>query len=83
MEKINVEYSGGESRKSADMAVGYMLANVGDIELYAEAPTVDGDEDANYDDLVQEIRDQAREYGVPVESLRFWHDEEADSDGKD
>lgn len=74
MEKINVEFNGGQSRFGYE-AVNYMMANVNGIELYAEAPADDQDEFAGYDDLKTEIIYQAKAKGIAPESLVFWLDE--------
>ena len=73
---ITVEYSGGESRKNAGVAVDYMMAKINGVEVYAEAPapSEDEDEDANYEDLKDAIIDQADDLGYHRDMLRFWHD---------
>jgi hypothetical protein len=71
MDHIKVEYQGGQSRYGR-LAVVYMRAVAGDVELYAERPAADG-EDA-YDTLKAEIIDQAQKYGIDADQLAFWHD---------
>lgn len=75
--KTEVIYQGGESRTISGQAVDYMLATVGDTELYAELPAVEDDETANYDALKAEILRQADEAGIAASALRFAYDEEA------
>jgi len=72
--KVEVSYSGGESR-IGNYAVDYMLANVGDIELYAELPAQD-DETATYDDLKADILKQANKAGIGDDMLVFYYDGE-------
>ena len=76
-----VEYSGGESREHAGEACDYMcvwvpdLESEGDeIEIYAEAPAVEGDETATYEGLRVEIIRQAVAAGINPETLKFWYD---------
>lgn len=75
MTSIKVNYRGGESRLQAGVAVDYMLAvtevDGEQVELYAEAEAIDGDEDANFDGLKAEILRQAIEAGVDADQLRF------------
>ena len=63
MEPIHVIYMGGESRDDPDTAVDYMRADVPihgrTIELYAEMPAGEGEND-NYDALRVMILDQAK-----------------------
>ncbi|MDY0237184.1 MAG: hypothetical protein RBR71_14260 [Gudongella sp.] len=77
-EKIDVEYLGAESRRTPGLAVDYMLAIVPgeeeDIELYAEAPTVRGEETATYEGLRAEIRRQAEDAGIDPGILAFPYD---------
>ena len=74
-----VEYSGGESREHAGEACDYMLVWVptseDDLELYAEAPVVEGDETATYEELRAEIIRQAVAAGINPETLKFWYDD--------
>lgn len=72
---INVEFNGGQGRKT-DTAVNYMLAEVDGIELYAE---MEIPEDANpdeygYDELKDEIIAQAKENDIDTSLLKFWWD---------
>lgn len=76
--KFDVLYSAGEGRYIPG-GVDYMIttaenADEDDVELYAEMEPVEGDECGTYDDLKAEILDQAKEKGVPVESLKFFYD---------
>ena len=52
-ETLNVIFEGGESRNNPQTACDYMLACVGDIELYAECEAAESDE--NRDKLLAEI----------------------------
>lgn len=52
-ETLNVIFEGGESRSKPQTACDYMLARVGDIELYAECEAAESDE--NRDRLLAEI----------------------------
>lgn len=82
MERIRVYYNGGESRQHPGKAVDYMLVEIEDVELYAEAvnPTWDEasesytDETATYEDLRVEIMRQAVERGIDVTTLEFAYD---------
>lgn len=70
---INVEFNGGQGRKT-DAAVNYMLAEADGIELYAE---MEIPEDANpdeygYDELKDEIIKQAKENKIDTSLLKFW-----------
>ena len=72
---INVEFNGGQGRKT-DTAVNYMLAEVDGIELYAE---MEIPEDANpdeygYHELKDEIIAQAKENDIDTSLLKFWWD---------
>lgn len=73
MDKIKVQYTGGESRYQPGVAVDYMLAEVDDTELYAERPAAD-DESANYDALKDSILESARANGIDTDRLVFWYD---------
>lgn len=66
-----VFYGGGESRSKAGVAVDYMMVEIDGTELYAESEAVDGDEDANYDDLKAEIIAQANDAGIDENELEF------------
>lgn len=77
---IDVAYLSGESRHLPPFscvfpAVDYMLAEIEgedeDIELYAEATPVDGDEYGTYDELKAAILEQAAAHGIPADALRF------------
>lgn len=57
--KMTVEYMSGESRTNPSVGVDYMIATIGDTELYAEAAPIDGDETGTYEALLAEIMDQA------------------------
>lgn len=74
-EKIKVEYMAGESKENPGMAVDYMLAiakmDGKEVELYAESPVIDEDEDANYSKLKSEILAQAKEAGIFSDMLDF------------
>ena len=72
MKKYEVEFNGGESRYGAE-AVDYMMADIDGVELYAEAPAGETEEE-NYEALKAEILDQAKANGIPAESLKFWWD---------
>lgn len=72
MKKYEVEFNGGESRYG-DEAVDYMLADVEGVELYAEAPAGETEEE-NYEALKAEILDQAEKNGIQASSLKFWWD---------
>lgn len=72
---INVEFNGGQGRKT-DTAVNYMLAEIDGVELYAE---MEIPEDANpdeygYDELKDEIIAQAKENDIDESLLKFWWD---------
>ena len=72
---INVEFNGGQGRKT-DAAVNYMLAEIDGVELYAEKEIP---EDANpdeygYDELKDEIIAQAKENDIDESLLKFWWD---------
>ena len=72
---INVEFNGGQGRKT-DAAVNYMLAEIDGVELYAE---MEISEDANpdeygYDELKDEIIAQAKENDIDESLLKFWWD---------
>lgn len=73
--KIKVEYSGGQSRLSTKN-IDYMLANVNEIELYAEADFDENrtDDTDTYEELKAEILLQAKENGVSEERLVFMYD---------
>lgn len=73
-EIIDVEYSGGESRTHSGTAVDYMLATIEGNELYSEMEAVEGDENANYEELKQDIINQAKELGYHRDMLKFWYD---------
>lgn len=66
-----VFYGGGESRYNSGVAVDYMLAQIDDVELYAELEAVEDDEDANYDALKAEITTQAKDAGIDVNEIEF------------
>ena len=72
---INVEFSGGPGR-NVNAAVNYMLAEIDEIELYAEMEVPeDADFDEyGYDELKDEIIAQAKENDIDVSSLKFWWD---------
>lgn len=55
----------------AGVAVDYMMVEIDGTELYAESEAVDGDEDANYDDLKAEIIAQANDAGIDENELEF------------
>lgn len=72
---INVEFSGGPGR-NVNAAVNYMLAEIDEIELYAE---MEVPEDADFDEygyneLKDEIIAQAKENDIDVSLLKFWWD---------
>lgn len=86
MKKINVYYAGGEARNiiknGALAAVDYMMVYIPDpeddddvIELYAERIAVEDDENANYDGLMEDILEQAEEYGYTRDNFLFFYDE--------
>lgn len=73
---VKVEYEGGESRDQvgADgymLAVDYMLAEPGGIELYAERPAVEGSETGTFAALKADILEQAAANGIPADMLDF------------
>ena len=77
-EVINVRYESGiardEARFGENTGVDYMLAKIGDIELYAELPAVDPDEDDIEEQeelLMASIKKQAREAGINTKLLNF------------
>lgn len=72
---INVEFSGGPGR-NVNAAVNYMLAEIDEIELYAEMEVPeDADFDEyGYDELKDEIIAQAKENDIDVSLLKFWWD---------
>ena len=72
-DEIPVEYRSGQSR-NGESVVDYMLTWIDDVELYAEAEPVEGDETGTYDELRAEIIRQAEENGIDTEKLRFWLD---------
>lgn len=86
MDKIRVEFLGGESRWNCGLDVNYMMAEVetddDTIELYAECTyegtefdkepfDVDGFDDYSYPILKEEIIRQAEENGIDVNRLVF------------
>lgn len=71
--KTVVTYEGGQSRYG-EYAVDYMLAVDGDVELYAEAVPVDGDETGTHDDLAVEIMRQAVAEGIDLTQLEWPYD---------
>lgn len=78
--KALVLYQAGESRYDPSKGIDFMLCRLdrsewGDIELYAEADPVEGDELGTYDELKAEILKQAEAEGVPADILRFWLDD--------
>lgn len=86
MKKFNVYYAGGEARgiieNGALAEVDYMMVNIPDpeddeenIELYAERVAVVDDENANYDNLVSDVLEQAKEYGYTRDNFLFFYDE--------
>ena len=72
---INVEFSGGPGR-NVNAAVNYMLAEIDEIELYAEMEVPeDADFDEyGYDELKDEIIAQAKENDIDMSLLKFWWD---------
>lgn len=73
MKKYDVEYSAGEAR-NGNGSVDYMLVEIDDIELYAEAAPDPEDDTATYDELKEEILRQADKNGIDRESLLFLYD---------
>lgn len=84
--KALVLYQAGESRYDPLKGIDFMLCHLdsvdrGDIELYAEADPVPGDEPdtwdelGTYDELKSEILKQAEAEGVPADILHFWLDD--------
>lgn len=83
--KIKVDFKGGESRRGT-YAVNYMLAEVGDVELYSEVkvPYEVCDEDGNckdgddecygYEELKEDIADQAKKENIDPQALEFFYD---------
>lgn len=63
-----VDFMGGQSRYD-EGAVDFMEARPGHVELYAELPAED--DDNNYSALKAEIIRQADRHGIPVEMLDF------------
>lgn len=73
MEKVLVEFCGGESRKSNE-AVNYMLVVIDGVELYAEICVPQkSDEEYGYD-LKVEILRQAEKQHINSNLLTFWFD---------
>ena len=72
---INVEFSGGPGR-NVNAAVNYMLAEIDEIELYAEMEVPEDAEfdEYGYDELKDEIIAQAKENDIDVSLLKFWWD---------
>lgn len=71
MEKVLVEFCGGESRKSNE-AVNYMLAVIDGVELYAEICVPQkSDEEYGYDDLKAEILRQAEKQHINFQFTYF------------
>ena len=86
MKKFNVRYEGGEARNiienGALASVDYMIVYIPDpedddevIELYAERKAVEDDENANYNDLLEDILEKAKEYGYTRDNFLFFYDE--------
>lgn len=73
MKKYEVEYSAGEARNGNE-SVDYMLVEINDVELYAEAAPDPEDETGTYEELKAEIIRQAEKNGIDVEALRFLYD---------
>ncbi len=75
LEKIyQVEFKAGPG-KHFDGDVNFMMADIGEVHLYAECEWKEGqEEDAGYCTLVQTIVADARRMGFPVESLSFYYD---------
>ena len=89
MNKINVEFNGGESRQNPGVACDYMIAKTEidgeEIELYAEiliddfckehGLDYDTDdleaEDMIYQQLRDDIVEQAREHGILENAMHF------------
>lgn len=69
---IKVRYDAGESRQGNE-AVDFMIANVGDVELYAEATPDADDECGTYETLKAEIIRQAKANGIRPEELLFMY----------
>lgn len=74
MKRIDVEYNSGESRIHPGTSVDYMLVIIAGAEIYSELPSVDGDENANYEELKYDILCQIAERGYPTEPFKFWYD---------
>lgn len=72
---INVEFNGGQGRKT-DTAVNYMLAEIDGVELYAEMeiPKDANPDEYGYDELKDEIIAQAKENDIDTSLLKFWWD---------
>lgn len=73
METIKVDFMAGESREN-NRAVNYMVATVGDLELYAEVEIPEQQEESGtygYDSLKAEIISQAEKNQIPAERLEF------------
>jgi hypothetical protein len=79
MKKIEVLYQSGESRENPGVGVDYMLAKIEDEEILAELGAEEEielyAEDGSYEELKEEIIEQAREYGIAEVQLKFWYDE--------
>lgn len=73
MKKYEVEYSAGEARNGNE-SVDYMLVEINDVELYAEAAPDPEDETGTYEELKAEIIRQAEKNGIDVEALSFLYD---------
>ena len=86
MKKFNVYYDGGEARALFEngvlAGVDYMMVHIPapedneeNIELYAERIADENDENANFDDLVSDILEQAKEYGYTKDNFLFPFDD--------
>ena len=73
--ETRISYGGGQSRCGLN-AVDYMLATVDGVELYVEAPPVDGDEVGTFETLKSRIIGLAAEKGIELGKLQFWYDEQ-------
>ncbi len=75
MKKYNVIYNSGESR-NGNTAIDYMIAWIGDIDLYEEMDAEPEDETATYDDLKAAIIRLAEKKHIDPGCLHFPYDED-------
>lgn len=78
MKKYKVAFQAAEARYSTK-ACNFMMAKIGDDELYAEVIWDNGMDETEFDNysypiLKEEILRQAKELGVEESQLEFWWD---------